>query len=256
MGFSEVIMRSGAFLYLVKSVVLAGGALLIAGCFTGEGGAENATEQQLIKDKDKDPGCGDVCVTELLGDGATCQLYTDIKTQAAAFCEAQARVLTNLIPVTDCGDGSAASQVEVTCCSPAAPPPEPANVCVGELLGDGVTCVSPADLKEQAHQVCEAQGLVLVDMSLSLDCPDSFSTYAKVFCCESAPPPPPPPPEPTTCSYAALGDGSTCETDEAWKLKAIADCEAQGLVLVDIAFAKDCPGGGSGYIKYACCEPE
>ena len=221
---------------------------------TGDGKADDPGQQANEAEDLPANDCGDPpipCTTGVLGDGIACFDYGDIKQQTYDLCVAQGLTLTDLKIAGDCPDGSA-NLVEYTCC----PIPEPTpTTCIGLLLGDGSTCQAPEDWKQQAFDACVAEGLSLTGLGLSSDnCPNGGSTYAKVECCGDANDPGDPPQPPDACIYDALGDG-TCQSVEDWKVAAADYCAANALSLAEIYYSEECPGGESGYVKFACCEP-
>lgn len=195
-----------------------------------------------------------VCVSGSLGDGTTCIDYVDIKMDAHALCETSGRVLVDLTLSGECPNG--VEQVNYTCCAPQPPnPSDPGNPnsdpCSWHALGDGSVCQTEAAWLAEATQICDADGCFVQGLGLALDCGDGSSSYAKFGCCTDAAPPPPP----ATCSYHALGDGTTCATDEAWQDQAEQVCAADGFAVLEMGFAHDCADGTSSYAKLACCAP-
>lgn len=144
-------------------------------------------------------------------------------------------------------------------------PGEPANVCVGSLLGDGTTCASPTELKELAIATCDAQGMFAADLSLAFDCEDGGSTTAKLTCCEPGPANDPgdpngpdkpsdpgEPSDPGNWMWGLLGDNETCLDNDVYFQLAVDACDAAGLVLVDFVTTNDCSEEVSRSAKYGC----
>jgi hypothetical protein len=239
---------------------MAGTALISMGC-SSHSAVEDTRSQELASEED-DP----ICVSASAGDGSSCIDYADLKMQIHALCEADGRVLTDLSNMVECPGGGGVVQADYVCCAPAPvdpnqdPGPDPSG-CVYSVLGDGTTCETPEALKAQASSVCAAEGLVVLDLSGTNDCPNGGSTYAKLACCPEPdpnnPPPDPnnPPPDPVVCSYHVLGDGTVCAAEDAWTDQAEAVCAAEGSSLTDFGFAADCADGTSSYAKFTCCEP-
>lgn len=234
--------------------LFAAAALALGGCkSTVTGGGENSASQlSLVEGADADS-----CTSGVIGDGVACTPYDEIKIGSSDACAADGLVLVDLSLAADCGGG--VTQATYTCCAsyPAEPGPDP-NSCGSEVIGDGVTCLSPEEWKMQLAggdtgvDVCAADGRYLHDFHPHYDCADGGSSYVKITCCPS---PPAPDPGPVTCDGGALGDGTTCKTAEAWTAEVDAICAPQGYTKLDIGFANDCPDGSSSYAKFYCCAP-
>ena len=128
------------------------------------------------KDPPKDTGC---VTTTLPGVDAT-----DAKTKAVEICASTGAILTDL------SSSSEKAGWLVTCC---AAPPVATTECVWLSVGDGNACLSDADLKSDAAQLCSNQKSELFDLFPTNDCAGG-STAAKVECCVpniTAPPPEP-----------------------------------------------------------------
>jgi hypothetical protein len=139
-------------------------------------------------------------------------------------------------------------------CDPGDPnhPPKDPNgdptVCTDVVLGDGVTCT--AGFKDEAIAACDAQKMVLAGLYEPADCPGG-STSAKVHCCV----PGGGGGQQASCTGFAIGDGVTCTADADIKDQALTACAAQGMGLVNLWEAFDCPGGESTIAKVECCGP-
>lgn len=106
---------------------------------------------------------------------------------------------------------------------------------------------NPADLKLAAWNLCQAQGLDLVNLEQDYTCsgPAMDATYE---CCPPAPPPPM-----QSCSTGEIGDGVTCQDIGGFKLPAWDACKVDGLTMLDLVYATDgCPLGQANKAVYEC----
>jgi hypothetical protein len=165
------------------------------------------------------------------------------------------------------GPGNASCQAEpgYADAGPGTKPPEPGadagapgsdagapRNCFSTLIGDGKTCVSALDVKEEGLALCEAKGFELVDLKApdAADCAGGV-TEGWVACCEREAPAPA-----RVCTGGVIGDGSTCIDWTSLKLKASGACEASGASLVGLSGnADDCPDGAR-WAKYECCRSD
>jgi hypothetical protein len=113
-------------------------------------------------------------------------------------------------------------------------------------------CESPSTWKTLAYAECEAEGLVLTDLKLLDPCGDEMFSGVEAVCAAPVNDPPGEPP-PGYCTGMAVGDGTTCEPPEYWKLFADKTCSAEGLFLVDVYPSQDCGDGLSTMAKILCC---
>jgi hypothetical protein len=228
-----------------------------AECGSGALGPVEYTCCEASPPGDPDPNVpqAGVCTGHALGDGSVCKSDVDWKAEAALLCESEGPgfSLQDIYYSMDCAGGGS-SFTKVMCCNPALEPPPPMT-CTYPLLGDGTVCKSSDEWKAEASLLCEAEGpdFVLQDIGFSMDCAGGDSSYVKLACCSPANDPGSPPP--TTCTGAALGDGTSCNSADAWKAEAESICASQSLVLTGIGYAEDCPGGDSSHAKFECCEP-
>ncbi|MDI1484530.1 hypothetical protein [Polyangium sp. y55x31] len=130
----------------------------------------------------------DVCITDTVGDGATCQDPASLKDLAAKMCQVAGQQMVDFQYTTgDCGWMT--RQATYTCCPPIVdpppppPPPPPPLVCQSGALGDGVTCIDKSILKEQAYAACSELGLQLADIQSAGDCPVDQATKVGFSCC-------------------------------------------------------------------------
>jgi hypothetical protein len=116
-----------------------------------------------------------------------------------------------------------------------------AEACMGGVIGDGITCVPPDQIKIQSYDACLAAGLALAELVLDDPiCANGGSAHTTYTCC---PAPPLPPQDPNACTVETFGDGVTCLSPEEWKVQLAggangvdADvCAADGRVLADIS---------------------
>src|SRR5262249_49931101 len=98
------------------------------------------------------------CTGNVVGDGVTCVDPASLKLAASDACAAAGAVLTEYGDDNG-GAGRAQSSIaeDVRCAA------QPASTCTGNVVGDGMTCVDPASLKQAASDACAAAGLVLTD---------------------------------------------------------------------------------------------
>jgi hypothetical protein len=170
-------------------------ALTTTACSRGgvsPGSVESAAQNDTVgSDDDCDPDSKDcppppagACSQSTVGDGATCQQYADLKTQASEDCAALGGGLTDLqADAGSCPDGEASSAVS-TCCLPATPSGPPP--CTGSTVGDGTTCVDPATLHDEASAICAGTDTSLTYFYTSADgCDGDAVNIAKYLCCES-----------------------------------------------------------------------
>jgi hypothetical protein len=114
-------------------------------------------------------------------------------------------------------------------------------------------CESPSTWKSLANAECEAEGLVLIDLKLLEPCGDEMFSGVEAVCAAPVNAPAGDPP-PGYCTGIAVGDGTTCEPPEYWKLLADKTCSADGLFLVEIHPSQDCSDGLSTMAKVLCCD--
>lgn len=124
--------------------------------------------------------------------------------------------------------------------------------CFGTLIGDGKTCLSDTDLRDEGEKLCGAKGFVLAGLKRGeSDCAGG-GTEGWVSCCTSELPP-----EPTasSCMGGTIGDRNACIDWSSLKLEASKICEALGATLTGLAGSSDdkCPDGVL-YAKYECCK--
>jgi hypothetical protein len=77
---------------------------------------------------------------------------------------------------------SSSGGCQATCCPGKPPPPPPPTPCTYEQIGDGVTCLSYADIKTQATGICDSRKLFVRSVYPANDC-SGGATIAKVECC-------------------------------------------------------------------------
>ncbi|MDI3290810.1 hypothetical protein [Polyangium sp. 15x6] len=125
----------------------------------------------------------DVCMTDTVGDGVTCQDPALLKDMAFQACQLAGQQMVDFQYTTgDCGWMT--RQASYTCCPPIVdPPPPPPPVCQSGSLGDGVTCIDGSILKEKAYAACSELGLNLADLQASGDCPVGQATKVGFTCC-------------------------------------------------------------------------
>ncbi len=132
--------------------------------------------------------------------------------------------------------------------------PDEPPVCTGGVLGDGVTCLDPGDVKDAAYAACVAAGLEIVALDVVSDGCGGLVTFAKYTCCSA--PPPPSDPGPSACFDGEVGDGLACQSAADLKVQAIDACGAAGGQLADIWLAEGCPDGESSKAGFSCCLPQ
>lgn len=124
----------------------------------------------------------DGCITGTVTDGDQCVDPGQLKMLAWTACK---MAIMDLVDFTyasgDCG--WKARKGTYTCCPFQPPPPSPA-VCQGETIGDGVTCMDPGAMKDEAFYHCQGLGQVLGDIYPAMDCPDGQASMAKITCCK------------------------------------------------------------------------
>ncbi|TKC92097.1 hypothetical protein [Polyangium fumosum] len=132
----------------------------------------------------------DVCTTDTVGDGATCQDPSLLKDMASQACQLAGQQMVDFQYTTgDCGGMT--RQASYTCCPPIVdpPPPEPPPseppplVCQSGALGDGVTCLDNGLLKDMAYAACKELGLSLADLQIAGDCPAGQASKVGFSCC-------------------------------------------------------------------------
>lgn len=122
------------------------------------------------------------CTTQGLGDGSTCLDPTYVKDEALAMCAAAGLELASLDVATD-GCGGLITAAKITCCASPPPDPTPPSACKDDEVGDGLACVSMADLKEAAYEACTKAGLGLADLWYADGCPSGEASKAGYACC-------------------------------------------------------------------------
>jgi hypothetical protein len=119
---------------------------------------------------------------------------------------------------------------------------------------EAAVCRQAGEWKDLAYAECDGQGLQLVDLKLLDDCGDGAYAHAEPLCAE--------PGEPANeapggtlgmCVGEALGDMTTCEPPEHWKMLGTEVCLMNNLTLMELNVANDCEGGASSYAKILCC---
>ncbi|HVK67659.1 MAG TPA: hypothetical protein VM694_24405, partial [Polyangium sp.] len=131
----------------------------------------------------------DVCTTDTVGDGVTCQDPSMLKDIASQVCQIAGQQMVDFQYTTgDCGWRT--RQASYTCCPPIVDPPPPSQppppplVCQSGALGDGVTCLDKGLLKDKAYAACNALGLSLADLQTAGDCPADQASKVGFSCCE------------------------------------------------------------------------
>ncbi|MFT3771686.1 MAG: hypothetical protein QM820_40255 [Minicystis sp.] len=182
-----------------------------------------------------------------IGDGATCNDSTELKTLAFNLCQKNGMMLSNLSVVTDGCLGGGYTKASYECC-PAAPPSPPAPCSSGEI-GDGKVCQDYGAAKQQAGELCQKAGASLTDLKGSGDgCPDGQWSKVSYQCCGQIPSPSPDP-----CSYSKVGDGFTCQDPKLLNKLAEDACAAMSLSLVASKVGYDCGMGDSTWAEIVCC---
>jgi hypothetical protein len=248
--------------------ILLVGALLSAGCMSSVSSDEKTNEGELEqsasaakggkhghgghhkpkpKPKPTDPGCG-TCIDGTIGDGVVCQDMSSFKVQAADACKQAGLSLTALKFLQNGCSVNEASEAAYSCCPTPPPPPPPPDQCTYGELGDGLVCIDPTTLQQQAEDACLVTGLPLSYVKAFQDCAGGGSTKAFYGCCPPAPPPPPDP-----CTYGELGDGLVCIDPTTLQQQAEDACLVTGLPLSYVKAFQDCAGGGSTKAYYGCC---
>jgi hypothetical protein len=189
-----------------------------------------------------------------------CLDWVTVKTQTYEICLQADMQLTGLIidPNSSCNGGSGTNvDVQYQCCPAAPPSPEPPKpppgepgVCTGGTLGDG-TCQSYADFKMAAWELCKQAGADLVDLVLdNASCPDGETGSVAYKCCTPAPQPPP---VPGVCTTGTLGDGTTCQFYDDYKLAAWEACNQAGATLYNLTIdTESCGNGEAKSMSYVC----
>lgn len=113
------------------------------------------------------------------------------------------------------------------------------------------TCESYSTWKTLAHAECEAEGLVLTDLRLLDECGDGMFGGVEALC--AGPYVEPEEFPPGYCMGMVVGDGTTCDPPDLWKLIAEKSCLSEGLTLMDVHPHQDCEGGLSSMAKVTCC---
>lgn len=126
------------------------------------------------------------CKTGTVSDGDQCVDPGQLKMLAYTACKMAILDMVEFTYATDdCGWKT--RKATYTCCPfppPEPPPASPPLVCQNETIGDGVTCMDPGKLKEDAYSLCQGLGQMLMDISPLMDCPNGLSTWAKISCCK------------------------------------------------------------------------
>jgi hypothetical protein len=247
--------------------VLFVGALLSAGCMSAVSSDEKTNEEGFEQTGSKHgngghhkpkpkppkptpaptpPGCG-TCIDGSIGDGITCQDTSSLKVQIADACKQAGLSLTAVKYDQKGCAANEASEAFYSCCPTPPPPPPPPDGCTYGELGDGLVCVDPATLQQQAEDACLLTGVPFAYMKSLQDCPGGASTTAYYACC------PPPPPDP--CTHGELGDGLVCIDPATLQQQAEDACLLTGLPLSYLKAFQDCAGGGSTKAFYGCCPP-
>lgn len=127
----------------------------------------------------------EVCFTDTLGDGSTCQDPSSWKTVAHDTCAKAGQQLIDLVYESG-GCGGYARMAKFTCCTPAPepPPPSPPSCYETAPLGDGSTCKDIGLAKQEAWEACKADGSYLFDMQYAGDCPPGQASQIFVLCCD------------------------------------------------------------------------
>jgi hypothetical protein len=128
----------------------------------------------------------DSCTTGTVSDGDQCVDPGQLKNLAYTACK---MAMMDLVDFTyssgDCGWKT--RNATYTCCpvpTPDPPPsPPPVMVCQSETIGDGVTCMDPGKIKEDAYYYCQNLGLNLAEIWPAPNCADGQSSLAKITCC-------------------------------------------------------------------------
>jgi hypothetical protein len=124
----------------------------------------------------------DGCTTDTLGDGKTCVDPISLKTAAFETCNAAGQQLADV--VFDFGDcGGMATFVKYTCCTPDLPPNPPA--CHESVPKNAPSvCRDIGLMKQEAWELCSAEGNNLVDYKTWGDCPPGQASELVAICCE------------------------------------------------------------------------
>lgn len=180
------------------------------------------------------------------GSSAVCFTKEDLKKRAAATCEKNGLVLSDIYYINPCKDGLF-QHAEHECAEPI-PEEDP---CQTGTVTDGDQCVDPGQLKMLAYTACKMAMLDMVDFTYTTgDC--GWKTRQATYTCCPFPTPEPQPP--MVCQDETIGDGVTCMDPGKLKEDAYYLCQGLGQVLMDIVPLMDCPNGLSSWAKISCCK--